>query len=523
MASSDEEVSLHKPQIGVTGWNAEDGMGDLAHMLNAGETIRKNFPDYEVVYQIGWGLVGGGGSESGDKQDFGRLKALIDKLIFMKIIPPQEYQAKTGKDLLKEINEKNAGKIFLFNSKHYQGFENEGGDRFPDALFWVDASFPVFDMENEDRTKIRGGTFSEKESLYFLEHGEGAHFSYLIEKPRNVPEKNIHVMGFGDITCGDGKKRPTSGVFLEDHPKISAEEQALVLRDIQNQAFHQLLHGQDSLDKTKSQEIIADTSFLPCYFVRESGFNLVMLALQNLYPDKKCVMLTGKFKKEEVFDDKNLQKLKEAGYTSIEFLNAKEDKAAVEKRVLQEKEPKKVLKILSGAYFSEQDYLNLKKLPIDAVGCAGDNSLQDAIILGALPLFIPHHAGKCRVFSNLALVLSAHENAGKWKDAINFLKCYSEEAYKSGGGRFEEVMKKLSGQVGDSHDSKFVGYMSKELSRKPADKASIHYNAKVLAQWKEICQYLKKHHNTHDVLKQAVTEELKKHPQADSNKKKKKR
>lgn len=109
-------------------------------------------------------------------------------------------------------------------------------------------------------------------------------------------------------------------------------------------------------------------------------------------------------------------------------------------------------------------------------GC-GDNTLQEAISNGALPLLDPHFSTKAKTLSNLGLISEKHPQADQWAFCSIFLKMYNH------------------------YDEPFIPISSLIMTK--------GFMPELIIQWKKLCAYVIKYHNAFDSLIDEVAKALK--------------
>jgi len=477
--SGEELKSIPKPIIGIQGVIVEDGIGDLSHILNAGKRLEAK--GYSIVYRIQWGK-----SNTAEFERL-RLKLLADKLYYHKLIPfiPEIFQEEkaSAQQLIEEIKA-------VSNPNLHINLKDEDFDKqFQHIPLWVDVSF------------ISGYKPRGESRFLWAEHNS---HDWICEcSSRKVPIQNIHIMGFGSIdqwllnlTGYKDKKVECEGIFLEDHLTKTLDSRGELLSNIRHIDFHRFLHGADDIDLKAARSIVGRTAFVPCYFLRdkEQALQTVVVSCAHAFEDAKWdqVFLKGNFTDEELFTEANLSILKAKGFTSVEYYDAKSGKKKTYSLKLEDR-PSKVLKLLSGAYFSESDHICITQLGSEIVGCSGDNSLQEAISNGAVPIFQWHFPNKAKTLGNLCGILQAHPKASEWNLCIEYLKIYQSYCKAA-------------------EDSKLSAEEHKQARERPFKVIPQHITPALITQWKEVGAYLVEHHNAYNGLCASVAEALARPP-----------
>lgn len=449
------ESNIPKPVIVVQCMNNSDGMGDIGHLFNIGQALAAHYPQYQIVYRVYFAY---------NKEVVTRLRCLADKLLYLKLIPeiPKEFD---GENLNDEVLEQ---ALQVATSNRF--YLLKGEDPCEEANLYIDVSWPI----DLIITRLKHNPGSPR--LFFGEHGD----DYKIAKmeAKSIPLENLHLIGIGEFKYRDQYSRnrgdrQSIGLPLEDHLRKTPGSQAALLADITHAHFHNFLHGKDRIDKKAAQSVVEKTAFIPCYFLRDKDEALAMVvasAANAFEKDDKIqtVFLKGNFESKALFTQKNIDLLKMKGFTTIEYYNPKRQEKR--QQTISKKRPAKVLKLLSDAYFSEADHARMIQLGSALMGCSGDNSLQEAISNGALPLFNPHSPIKVQPLVGLLRILRAHSNASKWQLCIQFLESYQ---------RYHHV---------DQNRKEMFQNISKCIT--PA----------LIAQWREVCAYVIKHHNAYPAI-----------------------
>ncbi|MDX2346144.1 MAG: hypothetical protein QNK11_04655 [Legionella sp.] len=487
---------MPKKKICITGCNISDGMGDLAHILNVGENLKKTYADTcDVVYEIQW-MIDRWSSPYNDKS---RVKMLIEKLQYLGIIQEPNYDDnKSAEEMIAEINQLNAppdgNSIHLFTTDNIGDFEPGGREeeKFKDSDVWIVTSAPAFGIEARYYHKLNRylniGMGSPGKTIFCLEH-TAAKASSFFDPSSNFRTKSAEaddeqdqfysvedklVMGFGD------SNNKTMAGFLLDKTEPTVDTKVDALMSIKSTSFNKLLHGTQKLeDNSKALDIEKNTIFVPNYHSHggEHALDMFIHFYQNTLPqDSRDIIMQGYFRLE-AFQTKK-QALIEAGFTRIEYYNKATDTTEAIQWV-ENPEQEKTFKVFTGR-LDDQDYAKLTHCANVVSGCSGDNTLQDAINTGAVPLFMPNGKRKSPVLADLKELLD--EYTPKFDACVQFLDMYAHY---------------------ESH-------------QKLAAETSV-YSPELISQWKEVCCLLKEEYNTHDFVSRAVSEKLSVTPDKEIN------
>ncbi|MDX2345459.1 MAG: hypothetical protein QNK11_01095, partial [Legionella sp.] len=461
------------------------GMGDLAHILNVGENLKKTYADTcDVVYEIQWNM-GGYGRQYQDKP---RVKMLIEKLQYLGIIQEPNYDDnKSPEEMIAEINQLNAppngNRIHLFTTRRMEDFKPGGREeeKFKDSDVWIVTSAPAFEREKDRYHALNRyfniGMGSPGKTIFCSEH-TGVEYLYDSingfrtkaregiddEESRFYSVEDKLVMGFGN-----SNDKVMAG-FLLDKTEATVDTKIDALMRIESESFNELLHGSRQLeDKKKALDIEKNTIFVPNYHShgRKHALDMFIHFYQNTLPqDSRDIIMQGNFELE-AFQTKK-QALMDAGFTRIEYYNKATDTIEAIQWI-ESPEQEKTFKVFTGR-LDDQDYAKFTHCANLVSGCSGDNTLQDAINTGAIPLFMPN-TGKARVLADLKELLEEH--TPKFDACIQFLEMYAH--YES----YQQL----------------------------AAETSV-YSPELMSQWKEVCTLLKEEYNTHDFVSRAVSQKL---------------
>ncbi|MDF1757644.1 MAG: hypothetical protein P1U74_05045 [Legionellaceae bacterium] len=478
-------------KICISGCNLTDGMGDLAHIINIGRKVQDRYADSaEVVYEFQW-LLNGSRYEDIDK---GRVKELLNRLLSNDIIssPVFDYNL-SAEQMIERVNDLNSDKVHILTAKNiYKDFKPDSTnisqkERFADADLWIVSSVPAFGEEARHyhllNQHLNIGLGTPGKTIFCLEHcgsrdgGLSDPSSCFKTKPSPEDEEgdvfysptDKLVMGFGDA-----KEKTMAGILLDKSELPTSLSKIKCILEIKNHQFHGLLHGETELSIESAKQIEKQTIFVPNYHSHGQEHALKMFLnfyTNTLKEDDRDIFMQGKFELQE-FINKS-EELIAAGFTDIEYF----DKQAGEiKKIPLEDCPssksKKTLKVFTGR-LDDDDYNCFKQCANIVSGCSGDNTLQDAINTGAVPLFTPNK-GKAKVMVDLKQLLESEEEGTEtYAACIKFLSMYE----------------------------RFSGY--KNLSEE-----TYVYTPELLTQWQAVCLLLKEHHNTYDTVYDRVEQKL---------------
>lgn len=424
--------------IGITGKNLTDGWGDLGHMFSVATTIKQEFPHCETVFELSW-ISAAGKTEAELKNAMQRLQILIDKLIYHQFIPERSidhlYDGQTPDLLVAQINAANPRRFHMFRGSRYEDFLREVGDhgtQLKKVDLWIGASILPEIVKVDPQDKSRSSLVYPDDNIHiFREHGDPSFLDEIHQS--GVPLQNIHLMGWGKMrntNLADPLTFEGEGLFFE---RLSTDR-GTALSEITNRQFNQFLHGKETpLSKQDAFEQIEHTAFIPTYFLRgenTKGLATIVSACAQFYPKSSIineVIITGNYNGEEIFSSNsiilsksNIAALIAAGFTEVEFYDAQKQTSLKYPLVFRSflntpkgKPNKKKIKILSHCFLSEKDYENWRILAGSLIGCAGDNTLQDAFVQKSVPIFFPHHNKKAEVLENLATLLEQTPHAKK--------------------------------------------------------------------------------------------------------------
>lgn len=516
-------IEESKPLLVVQGRNLTDGMGDVAHILNAGKALRGfYYPDYEVAYRIQWILR----KEDPEEKGFNarRLKQLADKLLELKLIGeiPEDFKREgdvSDEQLIDALNKAGRGRLYIFGTPHfvnYEEFKAKGGHNpFPGAKLCVDVSSNIdfsegHNISSDSSTPEAQGILDDfgRFRILWSEHNGGDAIQALMY--HSMPMGNAHAMGFGPVfEWKEGKVFNGEGLFLEEGLLEKKDGgKAALLAGISDKSFHGFLHGAESITPEAAERVVGETAFVPCYFLRDKPLVLesVVASCGALFAESKLhqVLVKGKFSPDEFFTQSNRDSLIRAGFTDMLYYDP--EKKLLQVRKLSDEQPSKVFKVFSSASLSEADNARFVQLGDQLAGCCGDNSLQDAISNGAIPIFHWHFLAKAKGLAALAGILEGHPQKEQWPLCIAFLKLYQtyikeEDSISRSWDKWaipEGIRNKYDWQKKEHFR---LIKLAKERVFKEMPK---HMTPEMLAQWKQVCAYLIKDWNAYDGLRRSV-------------------
>lgn len=491
-----------KPVIVVQAQNGRDGMGDVSHALNAGLAIAKNNPDYQIVFRIQWQW-----RMYNDDADKQRLKILAGKLAYFNLIStiPEIFNEKNSdkEEMRQAINQATKNRFYLFIQDNHRDFTQHRIDLFKDAKLYVDVSIPIhshYDIHpgiEQSPAEIKEIlTYLGSPRLFFSEHNDIGEAENL--KTLSIPFENMYATGFGTVPheyCHENKAKQRNfialGLFLEDRLQKTPASKAKLLSSINHSKFHRALHGKNSIDEKMALAIIEKTVFVPCYFLHSKDLalpSLIASCASAFGKDAKVeqVFIKGNIKSQELFTKANQRSLKENGFSELKLYDySNENSGKGLRKTFNKKNPPKVLKVFSGAPFSEPDYDCFVQLSTEINGCSGDNTLQEAFSNGAIPILAWHGSPKAQTLSELGKILQKHLNASEWPLCIAYLKIYQD-------------------------------YVNHVLDKKEVfNTIPKHITPELIAQWKTVCAYVIKEHNAYGPVCAEVAKALRQNPVAE--------
>lgn len=427
-------------EVAITGCVA-DGIGDLEHILNGGEGLERRSPGLNFVYHILYSIY----PDADDKKPGRRLVMMVDKLLYYGLIHGNREDYLSAGDqaaIIDKINKNSGGKLTLYTDRDLERLEQVVIES--KECVWISLSMEVMSMEPYG-----------KKSISFLEHG------------KQVDEQRTDVnyeaaLGFAPQNNGD----PGVGIFLDDM-KVDSETQAACLSDIQNKHFHSLLHAGNPPKSATEQ--VKETVFVPCYFLeKDIGYDFLLNAYAGVLgsKDPRNLFLQGTLRVEYILSEGSIKRLAELGFNKIHIMN---DQGELVEKIIQEG-GNKTLMVLENVYMDEKDFYLFKKLMTVFMGCAGDNTFQDAISHQVIPLFMPHRGEKIEFIRDLKKMLESE--AALSPAVANFLSLYSHLKYD---------------------------YINKEGARALLHSENI-YSPQLVESWQEVCKYLIKDYNAHESL-----------------------
>lgn len=448
-------------RIGITGTNLTDGMGDLAHMLNVGEALKREGVT-DVRYYINWILLKNphqkakihsepDSQESADNPDYIRLNQLVDKLKYLGILPKdKEISGETTLEYIENINKAAAGKLHLgfVGAEHLRVAANQ-------ADLWLSVSAGKFDV-------VKKIPFLTQNFISILEHYS--------------TKKESHQFCMDMVT----------GLPLQDQIVRTDEERASALEKIKNPRFQQLLtHGRDG---SSPRDLIASSEFIPVYpqhlGSKENGSMLIAgtcCLAAKLSPEKEqfLVKLGGQYSLDSLISETRQAQLKKAGFTQIQYFKDGRIETIPLFKEPETAPPKKVLKLLDKCFLSEEENAAFTKIMGKINICSGDNTIQDAISCGSIPVFIPHMPEKAQVLSGCL------RKVKKEGELYKFLEFYEQNAHL------------MNGEIHDNHQGGNFRFPLMSLL------SSLNLT-KLAEEWQELCKVLVKDHNLTTTLRKFV-------------------
>jgi hypothetical protein len=492
-------LARKKTVMGITGHVFLDGLGDFEHILNAILTlIARMGKEFDFVYQIEISEVNCPGNVYPEK-DMQRITVIRDRLIKNGIINPDgDYSGKDFYEIVQKINSQNAN-IQLFAKSQIGKFQDKFSDH--NVILWVVVSQPPFVGERK---------FTQKEVLVLLEHGGFTNIGGLHHVIK-LPIEDLFAMGIGPVKDAlyeedTGKPIEQQGFFLTDIQRTQAMR-IDALTKIENPDFNLLLWRHNVPPSAQeAPHLLQRTMIIPTY-IQNSGVALRILIAACLSPIAQSyenIIIPCSLTEEEIKDVRllrTLEKLTMAGFSEIEILTKdKTGKSVIEHIPLHGAGDRKV-KFLTKTFFTNADFDNVRLVANDMMLFSGDNTLQDTISYGLLPL-VDLPSRKKSVLTTFIEFLKGHPRARSWDDAIKLLERFSEFFgmsvecwdFLSGSSRVANI--KLSIWNAPSILDPHLESLGKLMT--PA----------ALQQWREICRELVLHHNAHNNIVKLVEDKL---------------
>lgn len=247
------------------------------------------------------------------------------------------------------------------------------------------------------------------------------------------------------------------GLLIDDLIQRSASDKAFKLAGITNKSFKKLLFYKDVYN---CKHLIETTEFIAAYpqhmYTPSEATTLIIDMCRRaitLKPEKShfLIKLGGEYDFQGLISAGNQDLLKQAGFTEICYYDP--STSGLNTIPLQERPGKPVVLKLFPEFLSIPDNNKFNQLSDSVMLISGDNGLQDAFSLGAIPILVPHFSEKLEVLTNLAvmLMIAQEHHAGSFLHSIKFLKAYTN-LYDMGfviktSDRFSKVLELITPEL----------------------------------------------------------------------------
>lgn len=450
-------------KIGITGRVGMDGIGDLVHMLNIGNALTRKGVT-EVVYQIDFSFNYSGKSLS-------RLNLFVSKLKSYNLLD-KSFEIKSNdslKEIIADLNRANPKNLFILDhSIENKEHAMQLADRFTKlgADFWISVSqdFPVF-----------GDPFEYPFPEYPLSKHIGLYELEAAEKTIN-PNFLHRYYNFTNYKMGIPDTSGNIGVLLEDKVDRSRDTRSVSLHNILNKKFNDLLKAGLSPSEQTTTKLIKTTEFIlayPQHINKAIASDLIVhvCTKSSLTKSQVFVKLGGWYDFERLTSKENQDKLRDAGFKEVQFINSKTGN--LESINLLASGNQKVLKLLTDCYLDENESAEFMSISGPLTICSGDNTLQDALSHGAIPILIPRHDGKEKVLAVLSKYLEMTGLDSKFPHSMKFLEVYNNLAAMN------------------AYNEEKAPYIMKAVE---------FINEEMIEEWREICKYIIENFNLRSIL-----------------------
>ena len=502
-----------------------DGVGDAMHLINVVKKM-KEVPGINHGYKLLIILRVDEDASNSQKE------MVLSKFHTSGII--SSYDPKS--DTFERINENNPN-IYIFSSKDNM-FE-----KYPGLVGKLSQTHAVCEMSSgylSEDLKSEGlsipGLAEWVQHAPFFAICEFSDYDY----PGDLTTYTLGV-GMDKSKKSDGDD-PAAGILMNYHAKqLTQADKAACLKDLSDGTvvkFFKRIDSQFGTEGFNYEHFLETNLVIPCYFQKESAVRffkmyLELVAKSELIKEFQYRRIIFSVPKN-TFDYSSVNEawLKEHGIDSLQVHSCNEGELGeIDTSLLSDHKSTERLdsigkpigiEILEGHFFSDRDFELIQKIAQHFTGVSGDNTIQQALEAGNIPL-LQLIIEKDKVYKLISKLINGDpELQAKYQKLSEFcaligsgkLRDYDIEGHKkyleSLEGRYSEIPMERWPIPARRNYPKIQKKLREAIQYRPTflKRLSQLMSSELSAQWKEFSEFIFKNHNAFDKIELLFDQKL---------------